>query len=675
MVFSSLFASKDQKKNNAAPQPAKSANAAPSLFTLLDQATTAVYKKELHEPIKVAVMKKLGVGRWSMTMSNELTKFREGLKGEARDQASDDIMDEINRTQQNESNLTKGFYSLKANKAAYKESKTSVNAVMDKKAEDILYNTLQPLSTYNTLNSHGYSTLDMDKSDKDIIKDFTKSVTKKAVELKPEKQEAAVDKARQIVKGQTETDKKNRDSLTSEVKQKVKEDKVGANSLKYAMTEDSLNTAFSKISGIVKQIVPNEGDSAEIEFEINIPIASNAFIVIGLGAEVEHDEDNFFQVGANVNIGAGGKVGIAEIKGTIGAFVEAKGKGEKAALNLISYGLYRRVYAVSPSLAETIWGDGGKTGYSKFEEAEIWAAMMESKHLNDEDAYVSVGAQAGVDASVETGIFEGDFGVQGQIYKTYNKKAIEGIGKDSDGNVQAGKTAMTFGDNIDINYILNKNKKGTMGWVAGRQALEERAKRYSEITASKKISVSAEMELALGAYSLGVAGEVSAEFNNGLKSIEGELSLSLPDNIEGVDAFNQLVPKVSDLTTRVIGYNLYNKENDKETRAELEKAKQITMSSLQSAAAGLNLEDTAFEDVYGSDITGSFGFEFDFKKRKSEYSLALHKSSSHEVDAEIVKFSYSKSKLLAKKEFEHAWAALPATPNQNQGQSGGGANP
>lgn len=700
MPIQQLDAQSKQNQNQQANSQANSPPISPNFQAyeafkqVIDPTIQEVYTASLRAPIRLEVLNKFGVGRSGLSRSKELNAFRDGLKHLARSQARRDVTEEINKD--NNGQLTKVYYSLLANYAVHSEAKGSVDAIMEQETERILDDVLPSRAITPHLKQAAYGAMQSNQSGAKLLELVVEKAQKKADELFEPLKEDAIDEARYIVKGKKDDENPSRRSkslttIAQDVQKHVTSNEVGKNAVSAAITADSFDSALAKVAPLIKQVVPFDGDSAELSVEIKIPVAPNGFISIHLGTEAEHDGEHY-QLGVEANIGGGGTFKIAELKGSIGLFIEAKGPSENAALSLMSYGLYRQMYTTFPSIAKAMWGMGKKTGYSKLEEAEVWAAMIEEKYLQDEDSYVSIGQQAAFDASIETGIYEGDFQIKGQRTTTYNRENLDKLNSDEHTNAQLAKLnrdsvpsrllqflgvksadpnkkvlqksdipQMTFGDNIDISYMIAQEDKNLSPHLSGgaldhskkvgRENLLKRSKRYAEIGAKKSLSVSTEHTLSLPKGSI----ELGADFSLSADEISGEISFGFPEELKklkGDDLFNHLFPKLTNIANSAAHLLYFNGDESIKNVNQFEGIKGVTTNAIQSVITSRELEG-ALEDLHGTTLRASIGLTYNLTKKELELELNLSKDTSHEIskknklDLEILNLSYSKSSKIA----------------------------
>ncbi len=218
--------------------------------------------------------------------------------------------------------------------------------------------------------------------------------------------------------------------------------------------EGDVSSILSKIGPIIGAAAPSSGDSAELEVEVKVPIEPSGVGYLGLRfkASVERLKKQALKVGFEVAFTGGANIpNIVEIGGELGMYIEAQGSTPEKAMELVSYGMYRRIResrVIPNEVANFIWG-GSASGVG-WKRAEKWAAKVEKENFKDkslnlggtgdsdeEDAYVETGGLAGAKAKGGVGgvaDLEGSIGYKsGKKYDYESVKARKsaGLGKAS----------------------------------------------------------------------------------------------------------------------------------------------------------------------------------------------------------------------------------------------------
>ncbi len=218
--------------------------------------------------------------------------------------------------------------------------------------------------------------------------------------------------------------------------------------------EGDVSSILSKIGPIIGAAAPSSGDSAELEVEVKVPIEPSGVGYLGLRfkASVERLKKQALKVGFEVAFTGGANIpNIAEIGGELGMYVEAQGSTPEKAMELVSYGMYRRIResrVIPNEVANFIWG--GSASAVGWKRAEKWAAKVEKENFKDkslnlggtgdsdeEDAYVETGGLAGAKAKGGVGgvaDLEGSVGYKSgkkYDYESVKKRKSAGLGKAS----------------------------------------------------------------------------------------------------------------------------------------------------------------------------------------------------------------------------------------------------
>ncbi|MEF2245410.1 hypothetical protein [Paenibacillus sp. IITD108] len=622
-----------------------------------EQELREVYTDKFFDPLKLAVLDKFGVGRGEWRRSDELNAFRQRLKDAARKQASLDIANQMDDHQdlKDKSNIGKAFFGMAANKEAYSMSKISVDAIMDREAERIIEAVKPAQSALSDLRNAAYdgssSLIHNNALEKDIKKRARSKAQDKAKELLKSTKDTAVNEARKIVKGdkdkpQAGADTNRQLAIQKDVTSQVKTDEIGKKSITKAIESDSLNSGLTKIGGIIDRVVPHDGDAASLACELKIPIGqSGGYVIISFEAGAERDEDSI-EISSQIGIGVGVEAGIVDFNVQLGMFAEANAATTSSAMNLISYGMYRYINASVPSLAESMWGMGGKSGKSETEEAEMWASAIEAQDMDDEDSSVSVGTYKQLALAIESGIAEVDLSLTKKSFNQYDKKTI------------MEHTRNKFGDQTDIARLRNK------------------ALQLMSVEEKKKYEVSAEIALNLGFGELGLEAEGAlTKSGSDFESIEISMGVSLPfeyggDNVDWVAIISKLYsPSMGLLTT--MNKALASKDNGVPGAQYNAAQKQ---GSILDAVSDTSILSSKFDSIgqsianfksevdpdtgeverlfsLKSQTTLGFSYEYEWGENGQpgqwEVSLELGKSKSFEIDADVFSFSVEKTKKIA----------------------------
>jgi hypothetical protein len=178
--------------------------------------------------------------------------------------------------------------------------------------------------------------------------------------------------------------------------------------------EGSASSVFEMLSPIVAAAIPSPGDGAQLEISVKIPVdpSTAGYVGFSLGIGLQRQDRTTTKISLNAAVNGGLQVmGVADVGLELGAFIEAQGKDPKAALQLISWGWYRRFReSVLPrEVASFMWG--GSTGAVGWARSETWAANVENANfktgLSDDGQDLSSGVGSGstTNAYVRTGAY------------------------------------------------------------------------------------------------------------------------------------------------------------------------------------------------------------------------------------------------------------------------------
>lgn len=511
-----------------------------SYQSLLDEnKLEAIYTNKLYHPLMQAVLLKFGVGRGEWRRSDELNEFRNNMKDAARAQANEEITNQLDKHEatKGKSTLGKAFYGMLAKKEAYSLSKGSVDSVMEREAQQIVSKVLPPDSAKQQLkqaaqiSAHQLASEQQHANEKTLREAALKGAKIKAIELLKHTQTLAVAEARNIVKGQKGSqtpspDLGRQDQLKTSVKTQVTKDQIAGQAIKLAIESDTLNSGLVKIGKIIDIAVPNIGDGASFSFDLKIPIGqTGTYCIIHLGAEAEREE-NDLTVAAEIGLGAGFQVFGLDANVQVGLFVESKAKNSSSVMNLISYGMYRHLRAVLPEAADHFWGQGGKSGMTQLEEAELWAAMIEAQDLHGENA-VDVGTYKQLSAELKTGVANADLSLAKKKLTHFDQKTIAAI------------TNQSFGDQTKLNRLLWK------------------AERLKNLAQNEVYEAQGGLELDLGFGSLNLQGEGKATYaNSRIKGKEVSIGASIPfqygeDSADFINKLNKIATPTLNLLINV----------------------------------------------------------------------------------------------------------------------------
>ncbi|CAK4858749.1 unnamed protein product [Aphanomyces euteiches] len=405
--------------------------------TLIDEPTVVeVYEKDIIEPIAQAVAYKFGVGRREFRRSKELNEFRQGLKDAARKKANDEIDANTNADLAGKGEKTKQYYEMVAKTKAHALAKVEVDAEMKDQGVAIAKSIVPEGTNQDILRHAGksaaYLVAKSNAPQADKISAAAKAGAKtKAADILKNSKDKAVEKARLITKGDKTLDKDQQvpdavkgAEITGKVTDRVKNNDVATKAISEALVAPDIRSGFFKLGKLIDISTPNAGDSSAISVEIKIPIGSTGgYFLFGFGGEAEREQGDDkdkeeLTVSSEVTFGGGFQTFGLDASLRVGVFIEAQGSNSTSAMDLMSYGLYKKMNESYPAAAAHFWGQGGKTAASNdaakkkeaaIKEAKQWAEMMEEENMKDGN-YVDLGimTKLAMEANIGVAKFSGE---------------------------------------------------------------------------------------------------------------------------------------------------------------------------------------------------------------------------------------------------------------------------
>ena len=212
--------------------------------------------------------------------------------------------------------------------------------------------------------------------------------------------------------------------------------------------EGSFTSIFTKVAPILSAAAPSTGDTAEVEIQVKIPCEPSGVGYLGfrLKAQVERLKKQAMKVRFELAFVGGAKIAnVAEVGGELGMYMESQGGSPQKAMELLSYGLYRRVRessVIPRELGNFLWGGSG-TGVG-WNRAEKWAAQVEKENFKNKSSFTNVADSDEAGAYVETGGLAG-------------AKAKGGVGGVAE---LEGGLKYSTGQRYDHTSVENLKKKG-----------------------------------------------------------------------------------------------------------------------------------------------------------------------------------------------------------------------
>lgn len=183
--------------------------------------------------------------------------------------------------------------------------------------------------------------------------------------------------------------------------------------------EGSAYSVFQELAPVIGFLIPSPGDSSEFEIAVKIPVDPEAAGYVGFRLTVgaERLDRTTTKLSLEAAVTGGVRVmGAVDVGLELGGFIQAQGKDPQSALQLLSWGWYRRFReSVLPrEVANFMWG--GSTGSVGWVRSEDWAASVERENFTRGGKELSsgVGSASTTNAFVRTGGF-GSVGAEGGV--------------------------------------------------------------------------------------------------------------------------------------------------------------------------------------------------------------------------------------------------------------------
>ena len=442
--------------------------------------------------------------------------------------------------------------------------------------------------------------------------------------------------------------------------------------------EGSATSMLERIGFLLDASVPTDGDSSEFELEFKIPCDPSGVGFVGgiLRMDAERD-DGFVKARAEILVTGGANVGIAEIKGGLGGYIESSAKDSAKVMKLVSYGMYRRLREsnVPAEVSNFIWG--GQSGDYGQKKADQWSRDVESQMWGDkkdlggateedyfDNTYVETGGVAEVGAKLDLEVAELGVGAKYTEGLRYDKKSLDAR------KGGAGKA------NAKSDGMFTKNVASKFG--RGAEKRLGRTMRNLELTAEASAGpFDGSLSLSLGFESSGEHGQMNV---TPLKSIEVGLSLgaSLPSSQLLGNGFGVFIASVvtatSDALRRAAQRGAAQTEKDRGARdagAVVSAAESVGVGITQlgqvpAEAFKLSFdtaESAGFESSVG--VSADLGFEWGFSpavkgptSREGSLDLKHTKGYDYKIP-KALEVSLTRSRRLLKLSYKDgAWQPL-----------------
>ncbi len=230
--------------------------------------------------------------------------------------------------------------------------------------------------------------------------------------------------------------------------------------------EGDLQTFLMRCGGQLEKLVPEEGSRSTLDLEFQVPVDPSGIGYVGgkLSAEVSRD-DGMTQIRARIGALAGGQLDFGQVGAELAGNVTAQAPNANQAMELISYGLYRRLvesHVIPREVSSFVWGgDAGEFGrlqadrWSKRVEkdrfgvlvpptlanfakdfpgatadqlADLYALELErieEVNLQNSASFVETGSSSGAALGIEGQVFDFGAGVEGGVGRRYDATSMD----------------------------------------------------------------------------------------------------------------------------------------------------------------------------------------------------------------------------------------------------------
>lgn len=437
--------------------------------------------------------------------------------------------------------------------------------------------------------------------------------------------------------------------------EKAKAPKVDASAAKLRKhTGGDETTLFTKIGLGLSQQVENDGDSSEFSIELKIPVGAGAFVGGTASVSAEKD-DGKIKARCQLMISGGGSVGIAEIKGALGGYVEAQGTDGAMVGDLLQYALYRRMAESNLVPAEVQnYIFGGDTGAKGARRAERKTLATEKKAFGEgsgDDNYAESGGVAEI--SAEAGLQKAKIGGSASYTegKRTDKTSLEMKGMtagDKKGKADTWASKLTGGARgaqestgrtvrgFNLGFELSAPVEASVGYEARWMSEPGPEGKPGKMTMSDN-KLSFEMNLTSGLAAL-AGDEAAGKVNDAVSKIIGQIETDM----KKADA------KTLEERERVqLEADIDNMKGD--VSGEIENSLSEAMGS-----TGMQDEGTDYEaegKVYENKGSFSFGVDVDFAGKEVVFTLSEETKRTLDLGVAKVEATKKSKKFEKKKSF------------------------
>jgi len=420
------------------------------------------------EELMKFLSKQFGASGMSFRRSDEARAWRQGLKDQARVQASADVDTALdNYDPDGEGNrqlldTEKAHYRISAKQKVYSTSKQSVNTAVEAAVEKVqaelwgnrsmeIFQAAVRAHTDHLQRRPG-DTKGGHKAAQSLVDDRLKAAMaegRSAKRVAFGKEAGAPSQSSGVTNSVAEMDQ---GKLEREARAQVTTDKVGEKAVKKTIEADSVGAGMGVFGTFLDNVVGSSGDQVSLAVEFRIPL-EGFYIQFTLTGKAARGIDGAMTAGVpqfgnprrlEVMFELAFRIGtgipdVLDIGADFKAFLRGGADDTELCMKAFSYGAYRRIAAVSDTAADW-WAAGSDKGTSEkaVARAEAWAAMIEQQVFELGGGYVDVGAGFGIGAELTLGgddLFGGGKiggGVSG--FHRYDQGALEkSLGKRDEG--------------------------------------------------------------------------------------------------------------------------------------------------------------------------------------------------------------------------------------------------
>jgi hypothetical protein len=351
------------------------------------------------------------------------------------------------------------------------------------------------------------------------------------------------------------------DGSEGDITTEITEKSPGFLKLERKYTGDA-KSFLEKIGSLIEKAVPDNGDSVEIEVEVEFPIDPSGVGFLGGRFKAEVEKDDGVRMRAELAITGGANIAFAKIKGEVGGYIEASAENGADCMDLFSYALYRRFresHACPNEAANYMWGgDTGKYGFGK---AEAWSLELEKRLFDipdpdptDPKYLEGVQGPATKDGTppFNQALFDKDVAEVAEKRESIYVESggLIGVTAELDAGVLSAEVAIAYTEGRRIDWESLKNRKGG----AGKKNLKSNSVIASGARALSGGTRGAQKRVGRDARTLSISSSIEGQVPGGIK-IGGGIALGLEWMSDGVRKSEGGTPSIT-LTGNELEFSL-----------------------------------------------------------------------------------------------------------------------